>query len=123
MHKNLTLDPSTSTPTSSATLTSVQSHAPLAIPMSTHHQMAAMKPMPMQVGQVGQIGQFLNMNQLNQNQLNQIQAAGIQQMEAAAAAASNMNMNNINQKHFTAKMRVGVAANALRVDRTKFAPY
>lgn len=46
MHKNLTLDPTTSTPTSSATLTSVQSHAPLAIPLTQ----LAMKPMPPYVG-------------------------------------------------------------------------
>ncbi|XP_033732205.1 poly(rC)-binding protein 3-like isoform X6 [Pecten maximus] len=89
MHKNLTLDPTTSTPTSSATLTSVQSHhAPLAIPLNQ----LAMKPMPL-----------LGLN------------IGMMDSAAAAAAAS--------QKNFTAKMRVGVATNALRGDRMKFAPY
>ncbi|XP_021345116.1 poly(rC)-binding protein 3-like isoform X8 [Mizuhopecten yessoensis] len=89
MHKNLTLDPTTSTPTSSATLTSVQSHhAPLAIPLNQ----LAMKPMPL-----------LGLN--------------IGMMDSAAAAAA------ANQKNFTAKMRVGVATNALRGDRMKFAPY
>ncbi|KAK3106042.1 hypothetical protein FSP39_011511 [Pinctada imbricata] len=86
LHKTLTLDPSSTLPTSAQNLaTSVQSHhASMAIPLNQ----LAVKPMP-----------ILGYNHIGM--MDSVNAAAV-----AAAAAS--------QKNFTAKMRVGVAA--LRTD-------
>ena len=103
LHKTLTLDPTTSTPSSTnlTSVTSVQSqHAPLAIPLN----IATMKP-PVQL---------FGLNGLNG--LSGLGGLGGLNMGVMDPATAAMTAGN-----FTGKMRVGLQT--VKAGTTKFAPY
>ena len=126
LHKNLTLDPTTSTiPTTSA--------SPLTSVVQSPQQLSA-APYAITLNQLAMNSMNMNaMNSMNMNAMNSMNSMNSMNMNA-------MNMNSmkpvpiqlgqyigmldtVSQNSVQNKMRVGVAANAVLTERKKIAPY
>lgn len=123
LHKNLTLDPTTSTiPTTSA--------SPLTSVVQSPQQLSA-APYAITLNQ-------LAMNSMNMNAMNSMNTMNMNAMNSMNMNAMNMNsmkpvpiqlgqyigmLDTVSQNSVQNKMRVGVAANAVLTERKKIAPY
>jgi hypothetical protein len=112
LHKNLTLDPTTSTiPTTSA--------SPLTSVVQSPQQLSA-APYAITLNQLAM--NSMNMNAMNSMNMNAMNMNSMKPVPIQLGQYIGM-LDTVSQNSVQNKMRVGVAANAVLTERKKIAPY